>query len=206
MKRTVRVEPRKTPKQSRSIQMVEDILTAAIRVLQKHSAAHFTTILVAKEAGISVGSLYQYFPDKGAILFAVQMREWEETQAALEAIIFRSGSEPYAVLETLMMYFFESEWKERALRQTLKIAIAEYKSVRQFAVMEAKARSDFHAYIKTSFSLPHGSTGFWADFLLTSMFAFAEETTSRVASEEELKVWSGHYVRMIIGYFQSVLV
>jgi AcrR family transcriptional regulator len=55
---------RKLPAQARSKQTVADILRGAIRVLERDGPLRFTTIRVAEAAGISVGSLYQYFPNK----------------------------------------------------------------------------------------------------------------------------------------------
>ncbi|MFT3697881.1 MAG: helix-turn-helix domain-containing protein [Kofleriaceae bacterium] len=75
---------RKEPSQERSQELVEAILQAAIRVLEREGAARFTTIRVAEAAGVSVGSLYQYFPNKHAILFELQRREWAETGAMLD--------------------------------------------------------------------------------------------------------------------------
>ncbi|MEO7110970.1 MAG: helix-turn-helix domain-containing protein, partial [Polyangiaceae bacterium] len=57
------ITARKTPIQDRSTQVVDDILEAAIRVLIREGGARFTTVRVAEEAGVSVGSLYQYFPN-----------------------------------------------------------------------------------------------------------------------------------------------
>ena len=54
--------------------MFEDIIEAGSRVLCKFPPGRFNTIVVAEEAGISVGSLYQYFPDKASLLFAIQQR------------------------------------------------------------------------------------------------------------------------------------
>ena len=51
--------------------MREDILKGSIRVLEKYGAHRFTTIRVAEETGVSVGSLYQYFPNKESLLFAL---------------------------------------------------------------------------------------------------------------------------------------
>ncbi|WAS99597.1 helix-turn-helix domain containing protein [Nannocystis poenicansa] len=58
------LSPRKTPQQARSSRLVEAILQAAVRVLERDGAAAFTTVRVAERAGVSVGSLYQYFPNK----------------------------------------------------------------------------------------------------------------------------------------------
>src|ERR1700744_4997226 len=81
------VSSRKQPKQTRSAQLVADILDAAAQVLAKDGARRFTTARVAERAGVSVGSLYQYFPNKEAILFRLQAEEWAGTKALLEAIL-----------------------------------------------------------------------------------------------------------------------
>ena len=54
---------RKKPKQTRSKLMVDNILEASIRVLKQYPYQQFTTNRVAEAAGISIGSLYQYFPN-----------------------------------------------------------------------------------------------------------------------------------------------
>lgn len=73
--------PRKRPLQARSQATVRAILEAAARVLARESLAGFNTNRVAEIAGISVGSLYQYFPNKEALVTALI----EEAQTALAA-------------------------------------------------------------------------------------------------------------------------
>jgi AcrR family transcriptional regulator len=65
------VSPRKKPLQSRSKATVEAVLTAAARILEDRGLAAFNTNAVAERAGVSIGSLYQYFPSKDAILVAL---------------------------------------------------------------------------------------------------------------------------------------
>jgi AcrR family transcriptional regulator len=69
-----RLAPRKEPRQARARETVEAILRAAIHVFATHGYACTTTNLVAERAGVSVGSLYQYFPHKNAILAALHQR------------------------------------------------------------------------------------------------------------------------------------
>jgi AcrR family transcriptional regulator len=68
--------------------MREDILDAGIRVLRREGALRFTTPRVAETAGVSVGSLYQYFPNKQSLLFAIHSRmtrrAWVDFQKVLE--------------------------------------------------------------------------------------------------------------------------
>jgi AcrR family transcriptional regulator len=70
-----RLRPRKAPRQARSAEMVETIVEAAARILETRGLAGFNTNAVAERAGVSVGSLYQYFPNKEALIAALSNRE-----------------------------------------------------------------------------------------------------------------------------------
>jgi AcrR family transcriptional regulator len=63
--------PRKSPRQARSADTVQTILQAATRVLRQESLASFNTNRVAEVAGVSVGSIYQYFPNKSSLMAAL---------------------------------------------------------------------------------------------------------------------------------------
>jgi len=65
------VTPRKKPLQSRSRATVEAVLAASAHILEERGLASFNTNAVAERAGVSIGSLYQYFPSKDAILLAL---------------------------------------------------------------------------------------------------------------------------------------
>lgn len=81
-----RVEPRK-PKQARARQKVELILEAAIRLLEKGGLGALTTNAVADTAGVSIGTLYQYFTNKEAILDALADREMVLIDARLRRAV-----------------------------------------------------------------------------------------------------------------------
>jgi AcrR family transcriptional regulator len=81
---STRVRPRKMPVQRRSRQMLETILQATTRVLIEEGYTSTTTNRVAEVAGISVGSLYQYFPSKDALLVAL-LRQHREAMVRVLA-------------------------------------------------------------------------------------------------------------------------
>ncbi len=70
--------PRKQPKQERSQATVKAILTATAHILVESGLDAFTTNRVAELAGVSIGSLYQYFPNKNALLFALAQNHAEQ--------------------------------------------------------------------------------------------------------------------------------
>lgn len=78
-------EPRKTPVQARAAVTVEAISDATIQVLLNHGADRLTTTRVAERAGVSVGTLYQYYRNKQSLLAAVLEAHLNQVTSAVEA-------------------------------------------------------------------------------------------------------------------------
>ncbi|MEU5879923.1 TetR/AcrR family transcriptional regulator [Spirillospora sp. NPDC047279] len=79
-----RLRPRKAPGQQRAVETRERLLAAAARVFSEHGYAAGTTNRIAEAAGHSIGSLYQYFPNKDAILVELATAHAREGIAAIE--------------------------------------------------------------------------------------------------------------------------
>ena len=75
---------RREPKQLRSRRTVDEVLEAVQLVVKRHGAQAITTNRIAEAAGVSVGSLYQYFPDKRAILTALHDRHVDDVRQVIE--------------------------------------------------------------------------------------------------------------------------
>ena len=88
--------PRKTPQQARSNASVHAILQATLQVLRKHGKARLTTTRVAERAGVSVGTLYQYFPNKTALLQAVLRHHLSGVGDAVEAACAEARGSSFA--------------------------------------------------------------------------------------------------------------
>ena len=80
------LKPRKQPVQARSSASVEAILDATLQVLLNVGKERLTTTRVAMRAGVSVGTLYQYFPNKSALLQAALRRHLESTRNAVARV------------------------------------------------------------------------------------------------------------------------
>jgi AcrR family transcriptional regulator len=127
MRRRPQISSRKQPKQARSTELVATILEAAVQVLAKEGAQRFTTSRVAEKAGVSVGSLYQYFPNKAAILFRLQSDEWRQTTDLLQDILKDDRRPPLERLRTLVHAFLRSECDEARMRVALNDAAPLYR-------------------------------------------------------------------------------
>jgi len=88
---------RRAPVQRRSASTVEAVLRACSALLGEIPLEEITTTRIAEEAGLSVGALYRFFPDKQAILDAVAVRHMQEFRARMARVLvraaFRSGPE-----------------------------------------------------------------------------------------------------------------
>jgi AcrR family transcriptional regulator len=88
------LKPRKKPTQARSKATVDAILAAAAQVLEVKGYAGATTDRIAERAGVSVGSLYQYFPNKDALLVALAERHIDEGFALVRELLADALREP----------------------------------------------------------------------------------------------------------------
>jgi len=196
-----RLLPRKKPLQKRSTQLVDDILRGAIRVLKKQGGRRFTTIRVAEEAGISVGSLYQYFPNKESILFQVQQQEWQATSGMLLKMIADARFAPPKRLGRAIEAFFETERMEADLRKALAetgISLEQTEEFQRLRAVIFTQMAQFLAQLRPALSA--SKRRFLAEFIFTVMGSLAEEVTTRIHSQSEVKKWAAHCADMILSF------
>lgn len=110
----VAYEPRKTPVQVRSTVTVEAISEATIQVLLTHGTERLTTTRVAERAGVSVGTLYQYYPNKQSLLFAVLENHLNNVAARVEGACKSACRKPLAEMIKEMVEAFVDAKMERA--------------------------------------------------------------------------------------------
>lgn len=115
-------EPRKLPLQHRSIATVESIKQATLQVLADGGSKRLTTIKVAQRAGVSVGTLYQYFPNKRSLLFAVLEEHLAAVAIAVEEACRQNHSQSLdRMVERLVNDFIDAKLRDRT------VAIALYR-------------------------------------------------------------------------------
>jgi AcrR family transcriptional regulator len=104
------LEPRKTPLQARSTVTVQAINEATVQVLLSEGAERLTTTRVAERAGVSVGTLYQYYPNKQSLFFAVLEGHMNKVSEAVEGACERARGKPTAeVVRTVVEAFVDAK-------------------------------------------------------------------------------------------------
>lgn len=105
------------PRQDRAQATFDAVLEATARILRQHGIAALNTNRIAERAGVSVGTLYGYFPDKAAILVALARRIMADDRAALLAAIADDpAGEP---LRSLLRALLARHCHDRALRRAV---------------------------------------------------------------------------------------
>ena len=205
--RKVTIAARKQPKQDRSKQLVSDILIAASRVLAREGAHRFTSARVAEETGISVGSLYQYFPNKESILFRLQSDEWNQTGELLVAILDDRSQPPYQRLRTAVREFVRTEREEIALRTALEHAVPLYGDAPEAVSRNHAGSNAAHALIREI--LPHATEHerlLAREIVMTTLKAVGKKLSECNFSQEELDARSSALADMFCLYLESLRV
>jgi AcrR family transcriptional regulator len=199
--RTPQISSRKQPRQARSTELVAAILQAAAQVLSNEGAQRFTTARVAERAGVSVGSVYQYFPNKAAILFRLQADEWRQTSEMWRRILEEPQSPPLARLRALTRAFIRSECEEADIRVALNDAAPLYRDAPEAKAAKASGDRAFQAFMKEA--LPGASRAtraLAADLITTTLGSVGSHFSETPRTEAEIKTFSNAMADMFCAY------
>ncbi|WP_108123936.1 TetR family transcriptional regulator [Saccharospirillum mangrovi] len=199
------VSQRKTPKQARANALIDAVLEAAIQVLAQEGAARFTTARVAQRAGVSVGSLYQYFPNKAAILFRLQSDEWRRTTDMCAEILGNTEQPPLERLRTLVHQFIQSECDEADIRGALNDAAPLYRDAPE--VQEVMAESELLMARFFKEVLPKATRqkrDTVSELILDTLTEAGKSFSETPRTAKEIKTYAEHMADMFCIYLESV--
>jgi AcrR family transcriptional regulator len=94
---------RRKPKQRRARQTVDAVLDAVLRLLKREGFDSLTTNRIAEVAGVSIGSVYQYFPDKRGIFIALHQRHIEQVDRLVQEKLLEHAASPLDMLLRAMI-------------------------------------------------------------------------------------------------------
>jgi AcrR family transcriptional regulator len=204
-RRSHSITSRKQPQQARSTDLVGAILDAAVQVLAKEGARRFTTARVAEKAGVSVGSLYQYFPNKAAILFRLQSDEWQQTTELLRGILEDSRRQPLERLRILVHAFIRSECDEAAVRVALDDAAPLYRDAPE--AHEARAAGDRILEIFMHEALPdapEATRALAGDLIATTFSAVGKEFSESPRTPAAIEAYADAMADMFCAYLKDL--
>jgi len=201
-RRKPNLRPRKEPRQRRSRRMRDDILDAGVRVLQREGALRFTTPRVAEAAGISVGSLYQYFPNKQAIIFAIHSLAVERAWAQVQAILGDPRWSAREKLQRIARFFFLAESSDVAQMGTaLHEAEIYFDDQPEHRALDKQVVERFTIFV--SDALPDASRShveFAAHLIITALESVGKSVARRGLTQHEIGRWADECAAMLANH------
>lgn len=199
------ISSRKQPKQERSTDLVAAILQAATQVLAKEGVHRFTTARVAEKAGVSVGSLYQYFPNKAAILFRLQSDEWQQTTDLLCTILQDTQKPPFERLRHLVHAFIRSECEEASMRVALNDAAPLYRDAPEAREAKASGHKAIQAFMREVLPRAPQATRTLAGDLITATFSsVGKDFSESPRTLAEIQAYAEGMADMFCAYLEKL--
>jgi AcrR family transcriptional regulator len=204
-RRNAWIASRKQPQQARSVELVAAILEAAAQVLAKDGAQRFTTARVAEKAGVSVGSLYQYFPNKAAILFRLQSDEWRQTSELLRDILEDVRRPPLERLRVLVRAFIRSECDEAETRVALDDAAPLYRDAPEAQEARASGEGVVQAFMLEALPGAAKATRALAgELITTTLSAAGKHFSESPRTPVEIEAYADAMADMFCAYLRGL--
>lgn len=203
--KTPLISTRKEPQQARSSALVEAVLLAAVQVLTREGATRFTMARVAERAGVSVGSLYQYFPNKAALLFRLQCDEWRQTAELMRHVLEERSRPPLERLRTLVHAFVQSECDEAAVRLALSDAAPLYRDAPEARAVRGSSETMVEDFMREL--LPERSPqerALAGDVVITTLSAVGKDFSERLKRPAEVQAHAEALADMLCAYLNGL--
>lgn len=139
------IHPRKRPSQKRAEVTCEAVVEAAAHILESEGASGLTTNKIAERAGVSIGSLYQYFPNKEAIVIALAKRETVTSPNEGSAAAAGDDGKTLKLRPALRAYLDLLSDKPQARRHAL-VAVLRHRSAKELGEEADQRFRAFGAY------------------------------------------------------------
>lgn len=185
--------------------MQEDILEAALRVLAADGARRFTTTRVAEVAGISVGSLYQYYPNRASLLLALHEREVRTAWRHVEQILAATDLGPREQIARVVAFFFHAEADEPPpMRDLMNEVDAQLRDAASQQALQAEALRGITSFLRDA--IPREQTAetlaFHTDLFFTLIESVGKRIASRGLNRDAVARWAHTCSDMLCDYLQ----
>lgn len=198
--------PRKAPRQSRSQMTVNAILDATAHIFIANGYAKTNTNIIAEHAGVSIGSLYQYFPNKDALIEALHQRHVERMQkvvrqAMKEPIDFKNRNSLFSLIAAIV--------KAHLLEPELHLKFEEIKTLKRWSPTDGSDLGGIQQQLEHMISsLPknagHHSKKLSAFILMHTVHALVHAIAFKRPPDVSVKAMIEETVSMVERYLEVV--
>jgi AcrR family transcriptional regulator len=208
MARKALTNPRKEASQARSRATVDALVEATTRILVREGFDKASTNRIAELAGVSVGSLYQYFPNKEAIVVAVIERHRQKIMQLVLAELAKAAAEPVARgIRTLVAVAIESHRVDPKLHRVLAEQIPRVGKLEKVETYNRGSYAVFRAYLERHRDELNVSNLELAAFICVSSIEAVTHNAvlhhPEMLSNETTEALIDDTTRLVLGYLQG---
>jgi AcrR family transcriptional regulator len=198
---------RKEPVQARSSTTVDTILEATIHILLKHGLERLTTTKVADRAGVSVGSLYQYFPNKAALVATILKRHLDEVALSVAtACSSQHGRSVREMVTATCGAFIDAKTRRLEVSKALYRSGMELGSRQIVLTASARSQKALIAMLRTASDRSFNDLSLPALVLTTAMIGPVQAYIDAGATPAMFDSLKTQLIDMCIGYLDRIAI
>ena len=202
--RPAHLNPRKTPRQARATVTLDAIFEATIQVLVADGPHRLTTTRVAQRAGVSVGTMYQYFPHKQALFYALNERYLGVLAGKVEAAcLAQRGAAIRQMVDALVTTYWHAKTERPEVTRALYRSVVEIDNESLLAAFASRVDA------ATANMLASASDATFEDIptvnltLLATVFGAVRNVFERNLPEDEQRAVQDQLIMMCHAYLQA---
>lgn len=199
------LNPRKRPQQLRSRVTIDTIFEATIQVLLANGLDRVTTIQIAERAGVSVGSLYQYFPNKNALLAAIVKRHvGEVTDITIAACNSAHGKTIGEMCATMMSAFVDAKTRRPEVSRALYLPSAAVNADAIVKEQSGRSAQAVHDMLITASDAKFSQPQVVSKFLIGSIIGPTRAVIEAGGNRDTFERLKLHLTALCVGYLKEV--
>ncbi len=203
--RSESLNPRKRPQQRRSQDTVDIIFEASIQVLLAQGLDRITTIQIADRAGVSVGSLYQYFPNKRALLAAIVKRHvGEVVDATIAACKTVHGKKIHEMCSVMMSAFVDAKTRRPEVSRALYLPSAAVNADAIVKEESARCAVAVHDMLVTASDAKFSQPQLVSAMMIASIVGPTRATIEAGGDRGTFQRLKLHLTALSVGYLKEV--
>jgi AcrR family transcriptional regulator len=207
LRSVVVLEPRKSPVQARSAASVDAILEATIQVLLSVGKERLTTTRVALRAGVSVGTLYQYFPNKSALLQAALKRHLEHVAGVVERVCReQEGGTLQQMAPALVDAFLDAKMREPKTSAAFYSVSADVDGAKIALRIRLRTNKAIVAMLASAREPLNKKPEIVASMVQSAMTGMSQRILTSSAPEKEFSLLRGELTFLVNAYLEACAV
>ena len=202
--RPAHLNPRKTPRQARATATLDAMFEATIQVLVTDGPHRLTTTRVAERAGVSVGTMYQYFPHKQALFYALNERYLDVLVDKVEAAcLAQHGATIMQMVEALVTTYWTAKTERPEVTRALYRSVVEIDNEALIAAFASRVDAATAAMLATASDASFDDLPTVTLTLLATVFGTVRNVFERSLDPHDERAIEGQVVMMCNAYLEA---